>query len=369
VTSRSETVTTISVETMLERVEREGAPLIDGEFVTFVWRGPHAPQLIGDFNNWGWGHGSPIDLKQLAPEVWIHAETLPLDAYIEYTYVQDGQRVRDPLNPRASSNGIGGFNQFFRMPNSVPTPLVTAKRGVPRGRVTRHDVEDEHLIVGGKRTVYFYQPPTTDPAPLLVVFDGQDYLRRAHLTTMVDNLIAQGRIRPLALALVAHGGQARIVEYACNETTVLFLLRKVLPLAREQVHLVDINALPGAYGVLGASMGGLMALFTGVRAPEVFGRVLCQSGSFGLREKLGYDQVLLDLIQSATARPINVWMDVGMFEPLLPPNQQMRDVLQARGYSVTYREYPGEHNYTSWRDDVWRGLEALFGPANTEAGG
>jgi len=24
------------------------------------------------------------------------------------------------------------------------------------------------------------------------------------------------------------------------------------------------------------------------------------------------------------------------------------------------REYIGGHNYTSWRDDVWRGLEVMF---------
>ncbi len=359
--SRTEPLTALPVETLLERVEREGTPLIDGETVTFVWRGPHAPHLIGDFNNWGWGHGSPLDLAQIAPEVWVHTETLPRDAYIEYTYVLDSQRLRDPLNPRVITNGVGGWNQFFRMHDSAPTPLVTAKRGVLRGRITRHSVQGDHLVGGGERTVYLYQPPTTEPAPLLVVFDGQDYLRRAHLTTMVDNLIAQGRIRPLALALVNHGGQARFVEYMCNESTIFFLLRHVVPLARAQLNLLDIKAFPGSYGVLGASMGGLMALYTGVRAPEVFGRVLSQSGAFGNPEP-NHAAVLFGLLRQEDIKPLNIWLDVGQLEWLVTANQQMHELLQAKGYTVTYREYPGEHNYTSWRDDVWRGLELLFAP-------
>jgi enterochelin esterase family protein len=47
-------------------------------------------------------------------------------------------------------------------------------------------------------------------------------------------------------------------------------------------------------------------------------------------------------------------------ETLLEPNRRMRALLEARGMLVGYREYPAGHNYTAWRDDLWRGLEALF---------
>jgi enterochelin esterase family protein len=39
----------------------------------------------------------------------------------------------------------------------------------------------------------------------------------------------------------------------------------------------------------------------------------------------------------------------------------MHALLEEKGYHLTYREYPGGHNYTAWRDDLWLGLEALFG--------
>jgi len=40
----------------------------------------------------------------------------------------------------------------------------------------------------------------------------------------------------------------------------------------------------------------------------------------------------------------------------------MSALMQENRYNVTYREYTGGHNYTAWRDDVWRGLKTIFPP-------
>jgi enterochelin esterase family protein len=108
---------------------------------------------------------------------------------------------------------------------------------------------------------------------------------------------------------------------------------------------------------MGASMGGLMAVFTGLRLPHLFGRVLSQSGAFHLGS---YPATALDLVEQGAARPVRMWLDVGRYEWLLDSNRRTHALLQARGYDVTYREYSAGHNYTAWRDDLWRGLEALF---------
>jgi enterochelin esterase family protein len=344
------------VEPWLERAQ-EGTPIIDGEIVTFVWHGPQPPQLIGDFTNWE--YGTPLELSRAAPELWTRTLTFPLDAYVEYAFWRNDERLPDPLNPHTTPDGIGHHNHFFYMPDAAPTSLTRRRRNVPHGTVTRHVVEEGSLVVGGKRPVHLYQPPTSEPCPLLVVLDGQDYRRRAKLTNVVDNLIAQERIRPLALAMVDHAGQARMVEYACSEATLGFLVYSVLPLAQTELNLLDFQTTPGAYGILGASMGGLMALYAGIRVPQVFGHVLSQSGAFTFDE---HDSVIWDLIQHGPVQPIKIWMDVGRFEWLLPVNQRMHDLLVNKGYDVTYREHNGGHNYPSWRNDVWRGLEWLFGP-------
>jgi enterochelin esterase-like enzyme len=123
------------------------------------------------------------------------------------------------------------------------------------------------------------------------------------------------------------------------------------------LRLLDIEEHPGEYGVLGASAGGLMSMYTGFRMPEVFGKVICQSGVFGLD---GRDFAVVDLARYGHARDLEIWMDVGTLDELLEDNRRMVALLNEKQYNVMYREFAAAHNYTAWRNDVWRGLEALF---------
>ena len=202
--------------------------------------------------DWQWG--SPIDLAEASPGIWTHTLTLPQDAYLEYAFWDGEQRVADPLNLNTTPDGIGHENHFFHMPGARATKLTQRRYGVPRGTITRHVIENDFLLASRKRTVALYQPPTDEACPLLVVLDGQDYRRRAKITNIVDNLIAEGRIRPIALAMPYHGRGARGVEYACSEATLGFLMDDLLGLAVKELNLVDIGANPGAFGILGASM-------------------------------------------------------------------------------------------------------------------
>jgi enterochelin esterase family protein len=73
--------------------------------------------------------------------------------------------------------------------------------------------------------------------------------------------------------------------------------------------------------------------------------------------------VVFDLLEYAEKRPLKIWMDVGMYDlpGLLVSNQRLRDLLIQNDYPLTYREYNAGHNYAAWRDEIWRGFEALYG--------
>lgn len=342
------------MDDLLARARLSGTPLVDDGAATFVWEGDEAPQLIGDFN--GWGRRPPkTALEEAEPHVWAATLSFPSDAYLEYSYRLGEGRVDDPLNPRLTPNGVGGYHNWFAMPGFRETPLTEERPEVERGTVVALEVECGVVAVGETRIVHLYRPPVEAACPLLFVLDGQDYLERGRLVTIVDILIAERRIRPINMALVDHGGQARFLEYNCSDATLGFLDR-IQKSAREHLDLLEDATLTG---VLGASMGGLMALYAALRAPAYVGRALSQSGSFGPPAP-DFESVIYEVARHAQARPA-IWMDVGRYEALLESNRNMHGVLVERGHNVTLREFHGGHNYVSWRNDVWRGLEALYG--------
>ncbi len=343
---------------LLERARRGGSPVIEGSQAWFVWPGEKPALLNGDFYEWELARS--IQLQPAGENLWAACLEFVPDAYIEYSFFDGEKRIPDPFNPRHTPNGYRLNNQYFYMPEGRPTPLILRLPGVPRGKVTEHRLDPGELLPGQARIVSLYQPPVADPCPLFLVFDGGDYLKRVKIVTQVENLVSLGRMRPIALAMVSPFLPARMVEYACSDMTLAFLMKKVLPLARERLHLVEPAGQPGAWGVMGASMSGLMSLYTAMRMPETFGMVLSQSGAY--LPYGGPDPVIFSLVDYSPLLPLRIWMDTGLYEWLLPYNQSMRDRLVEKGYEVQYKEFSGGHNYPSWRNDLHHGLEWLLPP-------
>jgi enterochelin esterase family protein len=359
-------------EITIRRARESGNPVVNGNRATFFWKGETAPQLISDASNWedrprSFKLASRVPSTSLrsslepvsAKTLWSCSLTVPRDAYVEY-YLYDPtaqERILDPLNPRTVSNGFGDRNNFFYMPETMPSPFSMRRADVRTGTITRHRVDSGFLQDEGERDVYLYKPPVSGAVPLLIVYDGYDYLHRGRLATIVDNLIADKRIRPIAIAFLQNGKSRRNLEYLCSDATLAWLDNQILPLAREHLRLLNIDEHPGAYGVLGASAGGLMSFYTGLRMPEIFGKILCQSGVFAWEER---DFAVVDLVRYNHARQVKIWMDVGTLDELLEDNRRMVALLDKRQYNVTYREFSAAHNYTAWRNDVWRGLEEMF---------
>jgi enterochelin esterase family protein len=342
---------------LLEKAKEHGNPLIEGNQVTFLWQGKTAPRLVDDRHGW---EDNPQKMTRIETDLWGYSMELPADAYLEYCFYQPHtkQRVADPLNGKTVYNGLGNYNHFFSMPEHSPTSLAEFRKKIPHGNVTHHIVNTGLLADDGQREVYLYRPPVKEPVPLMVVYDGADYLERAKLHLIVDNLIHEKRISPIALAFLQNGGEHRAAEYACADATLMWLDNIVLPLARKHLKLLDIKTHRGAYGVMGASFGGLMSVYTGLRMPEIFGKVICQSGVF---ESEGRDFAAVDLIRAGQSREIQLWMDIGRFDWLLEDNRRLQPILKENGYNVTYREFSGGHNYTCWQNEAEIALAEMFG--------
>jgi enterochelin esterase family protein len=179
---------------------------------------------------------------------------------------------------------------------------------------------------------------------------------------VLDVLVHEGRIAPVVTVFVANGGlDTRMVEYLGSEMTLAFLITRVLDLVKSEVGVAD-PMMPSGAGtatIMGPSAAGLMALHAGLRLPDVFGRVLAQSGGW---EFGGRELAAVELVRHGPVRPVKVWMDAGRYDFLFEANERMAALLHERGYDVTYRRYAGGHNFTSWMEELLVGLPALLPP-------
>ncbi|MEQ8673515.1 MAG: alpha/beta hydrolase-fold protein [Aggregatilineales bacterium] len=353
---------------LLARAQADGNPIIEGDTVTFVWEGEEAPFLLGDFNSWGHADDeNAILMTQIAPKVWTKTITLPRDAYIEYlltTDVDDDEaRIPDPLNPNLVDNGMKELNNFFYMPDAELAPIVREGHSLPQGVLSRHVITNKLFLAGGERDVWLYQPiVTTEPTPLLVVYDGYQYLKQIEITRIVDRLIAQKSIPPIALAMIDSGEDMRIVEYMAGDAMLKVVTEDVLSLAKEKLDLLDIETHHGAFGVCGASMGGLMAYYSALRFPHIFGRAICQSSSLFLFHNDPHSPIKA-LINSLdpTQYPLKFWFDIGTYETNPRIQQETTDMLNKHGFQATFQQFSGGHNNTNWQRILDRALITIFG--------
>jgi enterochelin esterase family protein len=349
--------------------------LDDGRMrVTVSYHDPDADELwvIG-----GLAGADPGDrrLRRAGDGWWERTYELPRDVRTAYwitreRFAGNADLRHDPLNARThvyrghpeDADDADVLASVLELPDA-PAFAWSLERDVPRGSVEMHRLASERL--GNTRRVYTYTPPAYDAAqtyPLVVCFDGWAYVDDAYvpLPRVFDNLIAAGRI-PSVVAVLPDSidNETRMRELVLHEGFVEFLVEEMLSWARERLSFQDD---PERTLVTGSSAGGLAAAFAALRRPDRFGLVLSQSGAFG-RAVLAHEFATHERLG------LRFYLDVGILEavpwwdfaPLVHANRHLRDVLLAKGYDVTYREFPGGHDYFWWRETIADGLIALLG--------
>ena len=242
-------------------------------------------------------------------------------------------------------------------PRAAPDEWSQPRAGIPRGTVTTDTIRSAAL--GAGRAVSVYVPPG-NPAgdlPLLIVFDGPVYRGGVRLPVILDNLIAAGKIRPVVAIFVSQVN--RMVELAPNEPFGAFTCGDVIDVARSRFH---AGRRATETTVLGSSHGGLAATWIAMRCPDRVGNVIAQSPSYWWSPPADSEPEALTRQMARSERlPLRFWLEVGRFEVdqtsggapgQVAVARHMRDVLTARGYDLAYSEFPGGHEYQSWRVTV-----------------
>jgi enterochelin esterase family protein len=150
----------------------------------------------------------------------------------------------------------------------------------------------------------------------------------------------------------------RMAEYHTNERYAQFLEQELIPHIDQRYR---TRAERGARGMMGASMGGLMATYLALARPHLFSKVAGQSSAFFLEQ-----EKLATLVSGLTAN-ISFYFDVGVYEAqFLPAHRHLVPLLQAKGCPCLFQELEGGHNWTNWRAHLKDLLIFLWGRETVE---
>jgi enterochelin esterase-like enzyme len=344
-------------------------PLSAAGRAIFLWRGQAiSVKVVGDMNNWNPDQG--LALSQLADtDLWVLATEFEPEARLDYKFYVNGAWQLDPLNPRTVPGGFGPNSELVMPGYQTAADLLPAGVEPPAGVVNRHSLDSLHL--NQRRSFLVYQPAAQlvgTKYPSVYFHDGSDYLNLIHTTAILDRLIAARQIPPLVAVFIPPVNRA--VEYDRNDAYVAFLADELAPFIQSQYN---SDPDPARTATIGASMGGLIALYTAVSRSDVFGLAAGQSGAYALG-----DDALAARIAGQTVQPARLYLVVGSYETavggaigsaiggnesegnILAANRRLAIILRARGLEFAYEERPEGHSWGLWRATLGPALEYLY---------
>lgn len=307
-------------------------------------------------------------MAKLPTGIW-EATVGPLEPELySYTFLVDGTTVTDPHNRHVKK--WLSVNSLVEVPGTPP--LLHEQQAVPHGVVHRHIYHS--ATTGSERGVFVYTPPgysvhAQDRLPLLLLLHGYGddesaWLEVGRANVIADNLLAQGKIEPMIIAM-PYGHPVPIElrtsfdDYSPRNTNKMEqdLLQDLLPLLTEQYRVSEDRT---QRAIVGLSMGGGQSLTIGLLHPELFAWV----GGFSSACPQGeLDEQFADLVgdvDRANQQLSLLWIGCGKDDFLLKRNQSFLQWLQAKKIQHTYKQSEGGHNWMVWRKNLAEFLPQLF---------
>lgn len=394
-----------ALQAFWSEVDAAGTPLIepasgkpDRMLATFLWRAKDVREElnVGMVSLDKTSFQSRVDAFGRLPrsDVWYRTYDLESTARIQYflawpegrepsadrleRYFTDGgviyELFADPRSRLKVRYEIGELpSSYMEGPSAPAERWLGPQSGVARGESRTLRVSSR--ILGNARDVTVHLPAggrcARRACPFVLVFDRTEYLQTIDVPQLMDDMIADGVIPPTIAVLVNYFDRdvARERELTPNAEFPRFIVEELLPGLRKDFRLARD---PRQVVIAGASYGGLASAHIARLYPGVFGNVLSQSGSYwwyphyDLADEANFPahwNWLPRQFATGPKLPLRFYLDVGSWEgpAMLEPNRTFRDILRAKGYEVSYREFVGAHTYLNWRATFPDGLIALIG--------
>lgn len=337
--------------------------------VTFRFRDPNAKAVLLRLE----GEPKAIAMEKDKDDqsVWS-ATTGPLSPdYYGYSFVADGVGLIDPSNWLLKPNLLS--------PQSVvhvagPASLPWELNDVPHGELHHHFYHS--TVAGDDRDYYVYTPPAYSSSakaryPVLYLLhgfsdDAVGWTAVGRANVILDNLIAQGKAKPMIVVMPLGYGTMEMVRHGWSVWDNTELRDRNFAKFREALLTEIIPRVDSEYrtgkdrsdrAIAGLSMGGSESLLTGLNALDKFGWIGAFS-SGGLPEDFASD--FPGLNAGATPHLQTLWIACGTDDRLISLNRNLRAWLKSRGVKITEIETPGAHTWMVWRRNLVEFASLLF---------
>ena len=338
--------------------------------IRFRYRDPVAAraEVVIDVN------GAPLPMEKDENGVWSLTTPMPMAPGIyAYHFVVDSNARVDASNPRIAPNLVSPSNVVAVSGEGAQLWEMT---NVPHG-VVHHHLYKSATVLGlenNQSEYYVYTPPGYEKGktayPVLYLLhgwsdDASGWTAVGQANLIFDNLIAQGRIKPMVVVMplgygdmaFVHGTDVWDHAATVDHNVSLFekaLLTEVLPQVEAEYH---VSKKRTDRAIAGLSMGGLESLTIGLAHSDVFGYV----GGFSsaVSSETASSPSLLSFDPKTTDLKL-LWIACGVDDHLIDPNRKFIDWLKKKNMEVTQVETPGRHTWTVWRDNLIHFTPLLF---------
>ena len=284
---------------------------------------------------------------------WFYTTIYKTDARLDYKLVINGSNwILDPKNPNTCLGGFGP-NSELRMPGYVVPPEVSYYCNIPHG--TLKDTTFHSTILGNNRQVRVYLPPGypsgSEAYPVILFHDGLDYITLCKANNILDYLISEHLMTPVIGVFVP--AVDRAAEYAGSKIDKFteFITSELMPVIDARYK---TSKDPARRAMAGASDGGNIALYIGMKHPELFGKIAAQSSDV--------IPVISETFSGGPKLNLSLYIDIGTYDIgiLIPMVHGLRDILQAKDYTFQYQEWHEGHSWGNWKGHLKLSLVQFF---------
>lgn len=320
------------------------------------------------------------DLTEGKDGVWEYTTPSPVSPELySYSFIVDGQRMNDPSNV-FQIRDTATITSVFLVGGDEPADLYKVN-DVPHGTVSK--VWYNSPTLGTDRRMTVYTPAGYEKGnkryPVLYLLHGMGgdenaWSELGRATQILDNLIAQGKARPMIVVMTNGNSdlQAAPGESSLGFTQPTTQLPRTMDGSFETsfpeiVKFIDKNyrtiANKKNRAIAGLSMGGFHSMHISKQYPDMFDYIGLFSAAIMPREEAKspvYEDLEGKLARQFAKKPALYWIAIGNTDFLYQANKDYRKMLDEKNYPYTYRESDGGHIWRNWRIYLSEFLPMLF---------